>query len=193
MKKNEFITAALQNAKHKKLLSIGPGECDLFSYSRPLLDNGWEGTLVEPGKKLYKILKRNTKELSVKCYNYALVPDNAGIITIYDAGIEEGMTTTSKQYYNKNKEYTDYRQKTVTAVTPSQLFKLVGLDYDFLEICVPGLVQQALEAFPWQELTDLKCLCITHDDKCDHLKVLLFHKKYNRVYYNSEISIFVKL
>jgi FkbM family methyltransferase len=138
-------------------LDIGANDGKNLSNTAALVDNGWEGVMVEPSPATFKQLMLNylyNKRLQpVNC----AVSDKAGAITFYEC--EDTLISSMNETLIKS-----WGRPYVPIIVQSLTYKLLleELEYkqfDFISIDAEGMDLVILKQI---DLTDVKMICVEH-------------------------------
>ena len=137
-----------------KFLIVGAHDGD--DYSQKLLQRGWTGVYCEPNPATCAELIKNTEDhrSQVTILNVAITA-HGGPVDFY-ADTDTYLATTVKNW----KESTHLsRQIIVNSMTFTQLFDLVGYDFDYVQTDTEGLDIQIIESVDWSKLGRCQMIC----------------------------------
>jgi FkbM family methyltransferase len=181
----EFLISYFNNKKTGVLVDIGAADGINNSNSRYLIENGWEGVLVEPNKKNYnKLLELYSDNEKIIIENCGCSDKNIkGAKFFIDKNDEfEQISTFSEEQYISCKNYyqCDFVEDEVDLIKTSELFNKHNLKYiDFISIDAEGYDSLIIDGIDFNEAV-IDLLCVEGiSDKCHDD---LINKGYSLVY-----------
>jgi len=152
--------------KSGRFLEIGAWDGKGFSNTFRLSELGWKGVLVEPSPLVFpKLIETYHGKEGMEFVNAAIGPIKSSFVPWYDSG-GDAISTTSEAH--KIKWETGWKVKFTrfwVYVMPMQiLFDTFGYNFDMINIDVEGTNIELFRALPWKHLSQLRILCIEHDN-----------------------------
>jgi FkbM family methyltransferase len=172
----DFLIEYFNDKKTGILVDIGAADGINNSNTRYLIENGWEGLLVEPNKKNYN------KLLELYDGNKNITIENCGCSNINVKGAKffidkndefEQISTFSEENYLFCKDYfkCDYVEDEIDLIKTSDIFKKHNLkNIDFISIDAEGYDSLIINGIDFNEVViDLFCVENINDDCIDNL------------------------
>ena len=137
-------------------LDIGANDGKNLSNTAALVDNGWEGVMVEPSPATFKQLSLNY------CYNKRVQPincaisDKSGAVKFYEAMDTLLSSMNEEQVKSWGVPYNEIH---VQCLTIPLLFKETGSNFDFISIDAEGMDLVILKQI---DLTNVNMICVEH-------------------------------
>ena len=203
-KEDEFIRImmdSLYGSDFKgSILELGANDGITLSNSRHFIENGWQGYLIEAGKKPFEKLMSNILPNTV-AINCAIGIEN-GIFKFYestnllnseDVGLVSSLVADETQRWkNAGISYTEYNVDCYTWETFLDKFHLKSQNFDIISIDIEGMDYDVLIQMNLEEL-GCKVLCVEFNGK-EIQKYIDYAKKYEMTLasQNPENLIFIK-
>jgi FkbM family methyltransferase len=177
--------------KEGRLLDIGAHDGIQWSNSRALIEQGWKGVLVEPSPVVFVQLMANTDQFrdSVELANMALTSGNEDIITFYDS-MGDGISGYDEAHLIKWKKPMSWRPMFINLVNVKKFLKMVGYEFDFVNIDTEGTNWEILTAIPWSMMPKVQMVCVEYDDKAPQMTDFMKDNGFILVHRNGENLIF---
>lgn len=174
-----------------RLLDIGAYDGKIFSNSRALLEKGWLGVLVEPSPVTFVELMRNTEEFkeNVTLINAAITAGPSSIIEFYDS-MGDAISGYDPAHLTKWKGHLTWRPMKIQTMNLMAMLDVVGTDFDFVTIDTEGTNMEILEAMPWQDMHEVRMICVEYDGKHEQMKRHVEQFGFNLIHRNGENLIF---
>ena len=189
----ELHIARIVGDRPGRFLDIGAYNPKLFSNTRALYERGWSGVMVEasPGPFLDLLAEYgNDVRIELVCAAVAIEPS---LVKFYHS--EAGVATSNEPHYQKWRDRAKFDGDFWTpGVTPSDLFRRFGREFDFINIDVEGgsaeLFLNILSLRPGP--IKPKCWCVEHDGRQEELTKAAVLKGYALYHQNGENVIFAR-
>jgi FkbM family methyltransferase len=180
--------------KNGKFIDIGAFHPKVFSNTRALYEDGWNGVIYEPSPICFKEF---TKEYE---FNTKMILNNLAVSSLDEEEIDfyesngDAISTTEishkEKWEHSGVEYTKIKVKTISVKT---IMSTHGNDTDFISIDVES---KNLDLFnlihPLLNNSSLKMLCIEHDGYYDYMIAKMAEINFRCVLYNNENLLFIK-
>lgn len=150
------------------LLEVGANDGRTLSNSLLLIENGWKGHLIEPGRKVFgSLYALHEFNPSVKMYNYG-IGNKFETVTLYESGAhiingsDLGLVSTIDYAETERwrKSGVQFDEITIQINTFDGFYKFCNSDtFDFISIDAEGLDWQILQQIDLNSV-GCKCLCI---------------------------------
>ncbi len=173
-------------------LDIGAYNGKAFSNTHQLALNGWTGVCVEPSPVPLKDLRLLYKDnpgikilpvgIGLKKGIYPFFDTNGDAISSFDG-------SHVKKWQSKNVPFNTLH---VEVITPDELFNIVGYDFDFINIDTEGWNWQLLQKLPFNQLINLKMICVEYDNSFNEMMMFLNRNGFKLYYKNDENVIAVR-
>lgn len=175
----EVILKIFGESTKGRFLDIGAWNGETFSNTRKLWEIRWSGVCVEPSPSCCdSFLKLYKDDDRITISNVAVVPDNPGWRTFYDAGGDALSTLDTQSVSKWQAQYPEMKFKPydIFAVSVDQLFGRYGFDFDFINLDVEGTNLDIFKKLPFSKLNKLRCVVVEHDGW--YLEMLEFTKEF---------------
>lgn len=163
----KYILAYFKNYTGR-FLDVGAYDGVTYSNTRALFKLGWKGVCVEPAPTIVpKLEKLYQHEERVLVFPIAIRESGeVGYKEIFYESPDDAYSSFDKNHvvFWMGKGIT-FKELEVEAYTYDILFDQVGTDFDFINIDVEGLSLRALLTLPFKRLSNLRCVCVEHDNK----------------------------
>jgi len=149
-----------------RFLDIGAHNGELFSTTRALALKGWGGVCIEPSPIPFRDLKERYKDSSeIEVLQIAIVIGNqSGTVDFYDSrGDMISSVDPAHVKLWQNKANVAYDKIQVCGVTVSDLFEMIGHNFDFISLDVEGTNVDIIKEFPFAQLTKTTMICVEFD------------------------------
>jgi FkbM family methyltransferase len=182
-----------------RLLEIGANDGVTLSNSKLLIDNGWNGVLLEPGL-IYQSLNKLYPD---GCVNVCAINTGIGlkndIVTFYESGAhikngsDRGLVSTTD--YNETlkwrKSGVPFKETKIRLITYAELLKQTNNPtFDFISIDAEGMDWEILQQI---DLANTKCLCIEWNSDTDLYRLFTdYCKGFKVAVKNAENLIFTR-
>jgi len=177
-----------------KFMDIGAFHPKVFSNTRALYEDGWDGVIIEPSPICFSEFKREYElDPRMTLLNLA-VSETIGNIDFYESNGDAISTTeiAHKEKWEQN-EGIKYNKIQVPTISVSELMETHGMDIDFISIDVES---KNLELFdlllPYFHTNPIKIVCIEHDNNIEHMISQMNECDFRCVLQNNENLIFVR-
>ena len=132
------------------------GAHDGNDFSQRLLRDGWQGVYCEPNPITCSTLIKNTEKYrsQVTILNVAITPQSGPIDFYLDPNSFDATTVK-----NWKKSTNSSRKIIVNSMTFTQLFELVGYNFDYVQTDTEGVDIQIIETVDWSKLTQCRMIC----------------------------------
>ena len=173
----DYLISYFNDKKRGVLVDIGAADGINNSNTRYLIENGWEGILIEPNKKNYN------KLLELYFDNKKIIVENCGCSNKNVKGAKffidkndefEQISTFSEEQYLSCKEYyqCDFVEDEVDIIKTSELFIKHDLKYiDFISIDAEGYDSLIIDGIDFNNVViDLFCIENINNDCINYLK-----------------------
>jgi len=190
-KEEEYILGYFQEKgiEKGKFLEIGAYDGKTFSNVYALILKGWYGKALEPSPTIFPRLKENMKDFDVQLINKAIgLRDEFGV-PFYDC--DDAVGTFDEDHHTLWKNQIDYKQTKVDIISVETLFE-EEVDYDMINLDVEGLNWEIFQELPFDRLTNLKLICVEHNNKINEMTDLISEYGFKEIHRNGENIIFVK-
>jgi FkbM family methyltransferase len=176
-----------------KLLDVGAYCTEAFSNSRALIEQGWQGVLVEPSPiPFMKLANAYAGNSNVVLVNAAVSPDKAKLVKWFDSN-GDALSSTSPLHVAKwEAAKVKFTVFYVYLLPMIDLFDQFGFNFDFINIDVEGANMDMFQALPWPALTGTRILCVEHDGRQLEMKALAARYGFHPLSLNAENIIFNK-
>ena len=174
-------------------LDIGAYDGKTFSTTYPLVLKGWAGVCVEPSPSVFSVLQKFYQDNpNITTLQYA-VTNKTGKVVFYDSG-GDLISTISKAHVElwRKKAGVRFRKIEVDSLSVTDLFNLVGYDFDFINLDVEGTNLSVLSQFPFGKLKKMKMLCVEFDHQADEMIEMTKPYGYTLYHKTSENLILVR-
>jgi len=172
-----------------RFLDIGANNGIVFSNTRRLVELGWSGVCVEPDPAAFVSLIENNKENS----NITLVNSGLGVVggmQKFYAMQDSLLSSFSPEQQKIWSKAPFVREFYVNQITWEDLLKLVGSDFDFVNIDAEGISADLLEAMPFETIS-AKMICVEHDGDITKVNKIFRQHKYREYHINDLNCLFV--
>lgn len=191
----EVILSIAERAglKGGRFLDIGAYDGKTFSNTLKLAEMGWSGVCVEPSPAaftgLLKIHKNNPEVILV---NSAISTDG-GWLDFYDSNGDAVSSSVPSHVSKWRMGGVNFTRFLLKSISVEELFTKFGHAYDFINLDVEGLNWELFQALPWQQLTQMRAICVEHDGHSNDM--INFAAPYNFIKesINAENLILAKL
>jgi FkbM family methyltransferase len=175
--------------KKGKFLDIGAYDGKTFSNTYALALKGWCGVELEPSPTLFPALKENLKDFDIQLINKAIGLKDAWGVEFYDCA--DAVSTFDENHMKLWSTKIDYQKTKVDIISVNTLFK-DEVDHDFINLDVEGLNWEIYKELPFDRLTNLKMICVEHNNKIDEMYALIKPFGFEISLINGENVIFSK-
>lgn len=178
----DYILKYFESKSSGKFLDIGAFDGIKLSNTFALLENGWEGVLVEASPKVFSDLQSNLSNYNVHlCHGCIVTEPVMGMITFYDN--DEATATISKDHVIKWQSQTPFKPITLMPVHYNALLSYYGSEFDMVSVDVEGQSAELfLKLFPIIPKADL--WVVEHDSRQSEIRNLA--KDFSVLYENGE-------
>ena len=104
---------------------------------------------------------------------------------------DDAVGTFDDKHHDLWKDKIDYEQTKVDVMSVETLFKQ-EVDYDMINLDVEGLNWEIFQEIPFDRLTNLKLICVEHNNKINEMTELISKHGFKEIHRNGENVIFVK-
>lgn len=154
----------------RTLLDLGANDGKTLSNTLYLIENGWQGMLVEPSPTAFtKLCRLHAKREGVYCYEKAIGGKN-GKAVLHDSGSHLGVGDTSLLSTMKTEEMERWANEKfntveVDCITFDTLMGLCPIKtFDFITIDIEGMEREVLPQMNLKAL-DCKMICVEWNGK----------------------------
>lgn len=194
---NNEETVILEHFKNQpsgRFLDIGAYDGKTFSNTLALAERGWSGVCVEPSISVIKaLIDIHANRPSVKIV-HAAIAAQASLLEFHDSN---GDALSTFDAAHRAKWEAGYGSKffsyVMPAISPADLFKQAGSDYDFINIDVEGINMEVFNSISDEVFKKCRCVCIEHDGRYALIEERLQPMGYVRLSINGENLIIGKL
>jgi FkbM family methyltransferase len=187
----KFITNYF-NGNIGKFIDVGAFHPFKFSNTRKLIELGWHGVCVEPSPKCFANFINEYKDNhSVILLNKGL-SETSGEFDFYEANGDAISTTVLDHKTKWESAGVVYTPIKVEMMAVSDFEKTYCLDTDFINIDVESSNFQIFSLFSDSFLSNIKMICIEHDNHFDQIRERLFPLGFNELTINGENIILAK-
>ena len=174
-------------------LDIGAYEGKTFSNTRQLALQGWGGHCIEPSPSVFPALKARYKDNTIVFCHQIAVSNITGQKLFYDSG-GDAISSFDVDHVElwKEKGAKNFSEVMVQSLTVHDLFRLVGTDFDFINIDTEGTSVSILKLLPYDKLTKLKMICVEYDKQLNEVAALLGLKGFTILHRTAENLIGVR-
>lgn len=171
------------------LLDVGAYDGATFSNSRALMLQDWKGVLVEPDAACFsgmaKLYQGNSNATLV---NAAVTVDQTGIIQFFSnpGALATTQHAGTEAHLNKWAGCGIFQPIWVGSLSVKDLMARFPDDYDFINIDVEGFNIELFGAFPWEEMSKCRMVCVEHDNRIPEVEARLNPLGYVEKYTNGE-------
>lgn len=173
--------------KTGRFLDVGAYNGKTFSNTLALAESGWRGVCVEPSPHaLRDLIQLHRDRLDIEIVGCAIVPhEPTGLLTFADC-MGDAVSTLSKDHAERWSTVVKYRPFLVQPISVRQLLESVGYDFDFVNIDVEGTNIDVARAFPWEQMTQVSCICIEHESRTSELMDIFQGLGFRQITWNAE-------
>lgn len=186
------ILEALAGTPKGRFLDIGAYDGKTFSNTLRLAELGWSGVCVEPSPTVFPaLLKLHGNNPDIMLVNCAVgVSDDW--LEFYDAN-GDAVSSSDVVHVGKwstgNVKFTKFMLR---ALPVDLLFKTFGVDYTFINLDVESLNWALFQMIPWEQLKNLKVICVEHDGHHDAMAAVALKHGFKKIGFNGENLILAR-
>lgn len=177
------------NINEGNFLDIGAFDAFALSNTRALFEKGWSGVMVEPSPPRIEVLKGQVGEEERIQLCEKAISSTAGTVKFFYT--DDALSTIEEKHlikWNKHK----FIESEVETITPEMLFDQYGYDFDFISLDVESNNWDVIQHIPFEKLTNLKMICVEHDNYDKQMTSLLAKYGFKVVLRNPENIIAVR-
>ena len=173
------------------LMDIGAYDGITFSNSRTLIENGWEGILIEADFGNAEKCRVNYIGFNAKVLCSAIHHSQSGIIE-FSSSNGDMVGSTETAHVKKWSKDVKFNKCLVNAISPVELFNTFGDVFTFINVDVEGISSEIGSSII-KLFHNCKIICIEHDNNQDYLQRLGAQYGYNQtLLINAENIILAK-
>lgn len=148
-----------------RFLDIGAYDGETFSTTRALALKKWMGVCVEPSLSILPALEKRYENNPRVIIIPKAITMQTGVIDFYDSGGDMISSISLKHVALWESKNCTFKKVKVETLSPDDLFKQVGYNFNFISLDVEGTNLEILRHFPLPLLTHTKMLCIEFDQQ----------------------------
>lgn len=163
-----------------RFLDVGAGDGLTWSNTKPLLDLGWSGVMVEPALSQIRWLLENhldNPKVDIVCAGIG-GRTRSSLALFFDA---RDFSTFSDKYHDKITAHSEgsvlYRLRFAPMITWRQLLDACPGPYDFVNIDVEGMNLELVQSAPWDRIRP-QMVCVEVDPQEALAKMMCIFAEY---------------
>lgn len=187
-----YITSYFTGLENGKFIDIGGFDPFRFSNTRLLYESGWNGVIVEPSPKCFKsFIKEYDGNPKIKLINAAISGED-GDTKFFEANGDAISTTEIPHKVKWENSGVVYNEITVPTISMSRFINENGKGTDFISIDTEATNYSLFLMLPDWFLTNLKMICIEHDNHYQEIEAIIYKYGFKKMYLNAENIILAK-